>query len=429
MKKLSLLIAALFCVPLVFGGCIFDDPEESSAGDIKTPVKTVKSSAAPASDEAQEAETGVHGHCYEALQTDAEREAYDKIHEAVSMLNSEEFVLTDRDAFENLGDILDMYKDDHPEAFWLSDGVSYSYIDDEDEIRVTLEFENEGMELKERKDKFSARVAEILSKAPKNGSDYEKELFVNDWIVDNCEYDEEAAQLHRQDSVRANEQDAYGAIIDGKAVCEGYSRAFQLLCGKLGVDCSTVSGIGYTENDETGESSSEAHSWNCVLIGGDWYYADCTWNDGGGETEVDIPSSRYYYLNLTTGEISKDHEFAPLYSEPHDEFVNGFVPECTATEYNYFRQSCITLSDPDEADEIVLGIAKAASNKEKQYEFLVDESLDFEELRDSIISDYGSDWVDRANGLNNNSPELGGCSLTGFEKRRVMVILLKYNEE
>ena len=63
----------------------------------------------------------------------------------------------------------------------------------------------------------------ILDEVIKDGmSDYEKELAIHDYIVNNCSYGASAANDN-------SEYSAYGAIVNGKAVCGGYAAAMNLL--------------------------------------------------------------------------------------------------------------------------------------------------------------------------------------------------------
>jgi hypothetical protein len=58
-----------------------------------------------------------------------------------------------------------------------------------------------------------------------------------------------------------------------KPVCEGYAKAFQLICDAIDVPCILVSGEG-----DGGE-----HMWNYVQMeDGKWYAMDVTWNDSTG---------------------------------------------------------------------------------------------------------------------------------------------------
>jgi len=68
---------------------------------------------------------------------------------------------------------------------------------------------------------------------------------------------------------------AYGALVNGRAVCEGYSRLYKAVMNKLDVKCELVS--GYFLDGE----SFEPHMWNYVQDeNGLWYAVDVTMNDG-----------------------------------------------------------------------------------------------------------------------------------------------------
>lgn len=59
-------------------------------------------------------------------------------------------------------------------------------------------------------------------------------------------------------------------------VCEGYARAFKVLCDATGIECVLVDGQA-VNNSGTGP-----HMWNYVQVGSNWYAVDVTWNDPSG---------------------------------------------------------------------------------------------------------------------------------------------------
>lgn len=66
-----------------------------------------------------------------------------------------------------------------------------------------------------------------------------------------------------------------GRTGDRGPVCEGYSRAFMVLCQGLGIPCVLVDGKARSQVNETpGE-----HMWNAVCLDGQWYAVDVSWND------------------------------------------------------------------------------------------------------------------------------------------------------
>ena len=73
---------------------------------------------------------------------------------------------------------------------------------------------------------------------------------------------------------------AYGCLVEGMAVCEGYSKAFQYLCDlssfKDKVECHSVSGV-----------TSGPHMWNVVAMEDGYnYLVDVTNCDEGTVRET-----------------------------------------------------------------------------------------------------------------------------------------------
>lgn len=60
---------------------------------------------------------------------------------------------------------------------------------------------------------------------------------------------------------------AYGALLEGKAVCAGYARAYMLLAQAAGFEVIYVT------------SPEMNHGWNAVRLDGVTYYIDCTFDD------------------------------------------------------------------------------------------------------------------------------------------------------
>ena len=107
----------------------------------------------------------------------------------------------------------------------------------------------------------------------KEGSIRDKVLDMNNYLVNKVTYDPNVGEVGKE-SVFAH--DAYGALVskDNLAVCDGYSKAFLLLCEKSGIECVVVFG--------TAVESMGNHAWNYVKMDdGKWYAIDVTWNDNG----------------------------------------------------------------------------------------------------------------------------------------------------
>lgn len=62
---------------------------------------------------------------------------------------------------------------------------------------------------------------------------------------------------------------------DRQVVCEGYAKAFKILCDRMGVETVLVPGSALKSN-----GNREGHMWNCVKMeNGNWYLVDVTWDD------------------------------------------------------------------------------------------------------------------------------------------------------
>jgi len=121
-------------------------------------------------------------------------------------------------------------------------------------------------------------------------SDYEKELAIHDWIIDWADYDKEANNHSPDAEPDPDNDNPYGAIIQKKAICSGYTAAFQLFMDLLDIECISVKGIS--------QSTGGEHAWNMVRINKEWYCVDVTWDDYFGEDQN--TSKKHRYFNVTS---------------------------------------------------------------------------------------------------------------------------------
>lgn len=81
------------------------------------------------------------------------------------------------------------------------------------------------------------------------------------WLCQHCQYD------HAADDSSISHS-SYGAFVNGLAVCDGYTAAYNLLLKLEGIDCSTV--------------SRSDHIWTVATLDGVSYHIDPTWGDQSG---------------------------------------------------------------------------------------------------------------------------------------------------
>lgn len=241
---------------------------------------------------------------------------------------------------ERLTAVLEAFLRDNPQFFYISrtyhlEGHESNKESNASYDAVLLQFTLPLGERRTAIQQLSATVDELISGCPTNADDYEKELYLHDQLASRCVYDTIAASS--QADVYHNAYTAYGALIEGKAVCEGYAKAMQLLLLKANLPSTVVSGLSLT--------SGENHMWNQVAIHGENYFLDPTWNDHNNQTQ-------HTYFNLTSEMLRATHTIDD--NQPA-------IGECTATQDNYFVRNNAYI-DTYEREKIAYQIALQLSN-------------------------------------------------------------------
>lgn len=128
------------------------------------------------------------------------------------------------------------------------------------------------------KAKLDQKVAEIISESKAYSKAYDKLQFFTQWLCDNNVYNDDAASMDSYSTdVSGAPWSSVSGILSGSdagvaaPVCEGYSRALQLLCSKVGITAAVVT------------SGSGVHMWNNVKYGSGWTGIDVTFLDTSGE--------------------------------------------------------------------------------------------------------------------------------------------------
>lgn len=159
------------------------------------------------------------------------------------------------------------------------------------------------------KAKAKAIVGQIIKS---NMSDYECVKAIHDYLVKNVNYDSKSIA---DGSINDNEghpsHTAEGALCKNLAVCDGYAKAFELLCAESGIYAYMMYGDGINPDGQ-----KESHAWNVVKVNGEWYQVDCTWDDPviNGSVVTDGSNLTYTYFLLTDTEMYKDHVLDASYS-------------------------------------------------------------------------------------------------------------------
>lgn len=212
--------------------------------------------------------------------------AYDKITAGIGASEAEISVYNGTNAITQaeIKTVLDAYRRDHTEHFWMGNSYSISYTT-ATVISLRPTYIMSGAELETAKETFDDAVDEMLSGITSVMSEYEREKLLHDRLAAKITYVE-----------TSNAHNAYGAIVEEKAVCEGYAEAYQYLLQCAGLQSFIATGT--SANPATG--TPEGHAWNIVRIDGRYYHVDLTWDDQGEYLF-------YAYFNKTDTRIKEDH--------------------------------------------------------------------------------------------------------------------------
>lgn len=287
-----LLIAAFICVSLL-------------NGTLPDPAQTEPSSGSTAAAEIKPSSKGSPYKFYYERLSSLEKQAYNAIIEEI--YDMPERIYVPKIDGKELDNVFSALLYDNPDLFFLGRKCavetkmwftyfSVDYIIDKSELAS----------MRERLEQECAAFEQTLTDT---GDEWRTELEIHDYVIDKCKYHDPEGDLIYSSS--------YGAIVNGQAACEGYSKAAKLLLDRAGIENSLISGIS-----DNGDGSSGAHMWNVVNIGGDFYHLDCTWDDpvsdDGGELRM------YTYFNLSDEMISGTHS----------DFSYDFG--CNAEKENYY---------------------------------------------------------------------------------------------
>ncbi len=146
--------------------------------------------------------------------------------------------------------------------------------------------------------------------------------------------------------------DAYGALVNGYAVCQGYAEAFKLICDKYNIPCVYI----------TGTANGGGHGWNAVQMDdGKWYLVDATWDD---------QNTYLFYDFFLCGLNSVDKYFGKnVFSESHIANAGQLIPSlCYASDYysqtNHYTKFSATYNNfADESEKLLyLSVFDAAKS-------------------------------------------------------------------
>lgn len=147
-------------------------------------------------------------------------------------------------------------------------------------------------------------------------SDYDRALFVHDYLTATTSY-----------GFAEEPYNAYGALVEHVAVCQGYAYAFKLCMDLLEIPCITVGGTADNGEEEL------SHAWNMIQLGNAWYHVDATWDDATTSTEYG--SWCHLYFCVEDAFMAQNHIWTDLVQSIHG---MKEIPEASDASMFYFRR-------------------------------------------------------------------------------------------
>lgn len=182
---------------------------------------------------------------------------------------------------------------------------------------------------------YNSKVQEVANLAKDKSTIEEKVTVVHDYLKEHVVYNRPYQTDTPEEANWVYE--SYGSLILGKSVCDGFSKAFQVIMDTLNVPAIRVPGDALNSSDK-----SQSHSWNVVEVGDQWYLVDCTY---------DTTAKTNKWLLIDQMETSDTH------------FPNGNLDSCGVTFYfppslfpNYEKwtyKMVYNKKDPTKVDEVL----------------------------------------------------------------------------
>lgn len=240
------------------------------------------------------------------------------------------------------------------ENFWV-DSFSISGLTGGNIKILSFKFKDDAEDNKSMQLQIKKEAQRIISLIPENADDYEKALIIHDELVKRIEYDESVRLQHSHD--------IYGAFVEHRAVCQGYTYAMMYIAKRIGLDCE--------------ELSSKTHIWNKLpgFESGECYI-DITWDDID-KTDAD---GNPYVIHDTFGLSKKEMESLSEHKIQNNE---KNVQEKNTVGDNFFRKNGWYIPKGDTA-VLELAVKEQLESGGNTIELRFDDKSDYAAARDTV---------------------------------------------
>ena len=177
-------------------------------------------------------------------------------------------------------------------------------LSDSGEITIKVNYLYTAEEIKVISEKVDQLLTELITPEvlKSDNINYDKIKIIHDYIINNTKYDV-------KNDEKTKSFNAYGALFNHLATCNGYTDLMAIFLSKLGYNNYKIA------TPSSNEKSTEGHVWNAVEINNEWLHLDLTWDDPVSSDGKDYLYHKYFLINtneLITADsniTSKEHLF------------------------------------------------------------------------------------------------------------------------
>jgi hypothetical protein len=278
------------------------------------------------------------------------------------------------DAFE-YSKLLEIIRCEELSYFPLKSRGIGDFLADEGTFTVNFEYHLDAETAAETMTRLNSETEdvadEIFAEMPEGLDDYGKLRYLHDYLITNIETDD-------ADSPDIYSSTLYGALVNKKALCEGYAKSFSYLCNRAGIENCIV--VGMAKRD---------HMWNMVKLGGNWYHVDVTYDHPDEEIRKIHPDFiSYQYFCVSDTVIENDHTLS----------LQSFTPPvANSVKENYYNREGYLIANENVADSVMTKALADAITAGRNFATVKCASTDlYMKISDKISEDGGFDEIDSA---------------------------------
>jgi transglutaminase/protease-like cytokinesis protein 3 len=170
-----------------------------------------------------------------------------------------------------------------------------------------------------------SKLSDLINKDFKKPEEKARAIYA--WIAMNVSYDVKGMtntkstsfsyrtqEEKRQIEKKMEEDLALKTMKKKKAVCQGYSTLYKILCDQTSLECEIITGTSKTTFNDIGKAPGRMdHAWNAVKIKGKWKLVDATWGAG--------------FLDQSTGKFKKKYSGFYFFTDPNKFILKHYPKE------------------------------------------------------------------------------------------------------